>query len=167
MLSSAWQEKELPEICVVLLMFVPRAIIARVEGHISFSPPGHQSLEELVARLGLESVFAWQLPAAETKPPSTSLGSRSQSGHRSYGRSREGFALCCPCRVQCWHLTPTTVSCSLAQIRPLPHLLAIISFSGLLQVSCSRLCLLQVYLSSAQTGLPLPPWQPLLSTASQ
>lgn len=69
------------------------------KGHISVSLPGRWSFEEPVARLWLENVFAWQLPAAETKPLSTSLGSGSQSGHHSYVRSQEGFVLCCLCRV--------------------------------------------------------------------
>lgn len=69
------------------------------KGHISFNLPGHWSFEELAARLWLESMFVWQLPAAETKLLSTSLGSGSQSGHCSYVQSQEGFVLCCLCKV--------------------------------------------------------------------
>jgi len=53
------------------------------KGHVSANLPCHRSFMELVARVWLESVgFARQLRAAERKPLSPSLGSRTHSGHR-------------------------------------------------------------------------------------
>lgn len=55
-------------------MFVPRAVITRAEGHVSFSPPGHQSLEELVARLGLESMLHGSCLQQKQNPSRSLLG---------------------------------------------------------------------------------------------
>lgn len=106
MLSSAWQEKDLPEICVVLLMFVPRAVITRAEGHVSFSPPGHQSLEELVARLGLESVLHGSCLQQKQNPSRSLLGAGVSQGIAAMAEA--GRVLRCAARAGCsvstWHL---------------------------------------------------------------
>lgn len=115
MLSSACQEKELPEIGVVLLMFVPRAIIATVpwagggdgpqRAHL-FQPPRSPVRGGARGKTWAGKRVCVAAACSRNKTPLHLSWEQESVRASQLWPSQEGSVLCCPCRVQRWHLTP-------------------------------------------------------------
>lgn len=107
MLSSACQEKELPEMGLVLLTLVPRAINVSVpwagggdgvqRAHL-FQSPWSLVLWGACGNALAGKHVCVAATCSWNKTP-LHVSQERESGHCSYVQSREGFVLCCLCKV--------------------------------------------------------------------